>query len=123
MSDDDRERRRAPRFGVEMRVAVRHLGRPDETFEETMRNLSLGGVFIDTSVGLRPGTPVGLDVQVDGDMLSVEGEVVRVEWEAERAGSGSGRRSRGVAIEFRPGQEAVIADLVERARRGSEEEA
>lgn len=114
---DESERRQAPRFAVELRVAVRHLGRPDETHEETIRNISSGGVFIDTSVGLPPGTPVGLDVVLDEDTVPVEGEVVRVEWEAERGSEGP---SRGIAIAFRPGQDAVIERLVAKVRRAME---
>ena len=117
MPSDERERRHAPRLPVELDVSVRDLGRPEESREAVLRNIGVGGVFIETSVGLPLGTAVQLDVEVDGEKVSVEGQVIRVEWQSGRSGASAERRVRGLAVEFRPGQSTVKTLLarVERA--------
>lgn len=120
MAQEERERRRSPRWTVELAVAFRHLGRPDESHEDVVRNLSEGGVFIETSVGLPLGTPLAIEVALEDppgrDVVTVEGEVVRVEWQVGRTGSTEERTARGLAVAFVPGQERVVNRLLARAR-------
>ena len=115
------ERRRAPRLPVELSVAFRDLGRPEESHADLVRNISAGGVFIETSVGLPVGTAVAVGIQLDprGRSIELEGEVVRVEWQSGTTGSRSERRVQGLAVLFRPGQPAVVT-LLERCRAAPE---
>lgn len=109
MTSAERERRRSRRFRVELSVAFRHLGRPEETFAELARDISEGGVFIETSVGLPVGTPVAVEVLgvPGGRPVTVDGEVVRVEWNAGNTGSTVENGDRGLAVEFRSGQDGL----------------
>lgn len=111
MTAEGRERRRTRRFQVELSVAFRHLGRPEENFAELARNISEGGVFIETSVGLPIGTPLALEILgvPGGRPITIEGEVVRVEWNAGNTGSTIENGERGLAVEFRPGQDGLRA--------------
>lgn len=117
MPVEERERRRSARQLVELSVHFRHLGRPEETYEDIARNISMGGVFIETSVGLPLGTPLWAEISFEGDTppVTVEGEVVRVEEQAVTCAKGE-PPVRGLAVEFRPGQPALEA-LMARIKR------
>ncbi len=99
---DDVERRTSPRLPVELHVEFRHLGRPNETFADISRNLSSGGVFIDTTVALELGTIVTLEIAPGPGVrpIRMQGEVVRVEEEPVTTGSKVTTRTRGMALRF-----------------------
>lgn len=96
------ERRHSPRLPVEMRVQFRHLRRPQESFAEVARNVSSGGLYIESTVGLEPGTQVDLEIlpgpRVKG--IKVKAEVVRIEEEIGETGSRSDGRARGMGLRF-----------------------
>ncbi|MCB9653551.1 MAG: PilZ domain-containing protein [Deltaproteobacteria bacterium] len=96
------ERRRAPRFPVELHVEFRHLGRPAETYAEITRNLSSGGVFLESTVTLPVGTVVELEIAPGSNIRSIKlrAEVVRVEEEPATTGSRVTARIRGMALRF-----------------------
>ncbi|MBK8010364.1 MAG: PilZ domain-containing protein [Deltaproteobacteria bacterium] len=96
------ERRRAPRFPVELHVEFRHLGRPAETYAEITRNLSAGGVFLESTVTLPVGTVVELEIAPGSNIRSIKlrAEVVRVEEETVTTGSRVTARVRGMALSF-----------------------
>ena len=111
------ERRRAARMPVELHIEFRHLGRPKETFADLSRNLSAGGVFIDTTVGLELGTEVALEVSPGPGTraIKVRAEVVRVEEERVGTGSKVTSRTRGMALTFiepDPGEMSRLMTLV-----------
>jgi len=96
------ERRRSPRVLAELRVEFRHLGRPSETYEHLTRDLSQGGVFIQTTVGLELATPVALEIAPGRGAapICLRAEVVRVEEEPAAPGSRTTNRTRGMALRF-----------------------
>ncbi len=102
MSQPSSERRRAPRLPVEMHVEFRHLGRPHESFADIARNMSAGGVFIDSSVGLSLNTEVQLEIAPGPGSrpIKLQAQVVRVEEEAVGTGSKVTTRTRGMALRF-----------------------
>jgi uncharacterized protein (TIGR02266 family) len=96
------ERRKSPRLPVELHVEFRHLGRPTETYADISRNLSTGGVFLDTTVGLELGTEVDLEIAPGPGVrpIKMRAEVVRVEEEPVTTGSKVTTRTRGMALRF-----------------------
>lgn len=96
------ERRKSPRLPVELHVEFRHLGRPSETYGDICRNLSAGGVFLDTTVGLELGTEVALEIAPGPGMrpIKMRAEVIRVEEEPVTTGSKVTTRTRGMALRF-----------------------
>ncbi|MCC7381965.1 MAG: PilZ domain-containing protein [Deltaproteobacteria bacterium] len=96
------ERRQAPRYSVELKVEFRHLGRPQDTFADLTRDISAGGIFVDTTVGLPLGTEVALEITPSGDVtpIRVRAEVVRVEEQPGQTGSKATTRTRGMALKF-----------------------
>ncbi len=111
------ERRRAQPMPVELHVEFRHLGRPQESFADLSRNLSAGGVFIDTTVGLETGTKVELEVSPGPGTraVKVKAEVIRVEEERVGTGSKITSRTRGMALTFvdpDPGEMSRLMTLV-----------
>jgi uncharacterized protein (TIGR02266 family) len=101
MSGQD-DRRSSARIPAELRVEFRHLGRPHESFSDISRDISNGGIFIDTSVGLEVGTEVSLDISPGPSALPIrlQAEVVRVEEELPASGSSVTVRVRGMALRF-----------------------
>lgn len=87
---------------MELPVEFRHLGRPNETYGEMCRNLSAGGVFLDTTVGLELGTEVDLEVAPGAGVrpIRMRAEVVRIEEEPVTTGSRVTSRTRGMALRF-----------------------
>ena len=118
MTSDECERRDSERLLVELNVSFCDLGRPEESFEDVARNLSEGGVFIETSVGLPLGTPLQLEVRFGPGKPSVvvNGEVIRVEAEMGVTGSTQERRVVGLAIHFQPGQTKAVERLIRQAQ-------
>ena len=96
------ERRRAERLAVELRVELKHLGRPQEGAAELTRDISSGGVFVDTSVALSPQTEVTLEVSSgNGEPpLMLRAVVVRVEAQPAQTGSRSTVQTRGMGLRF-----------------------
>src|SRR4051794_26812624 len=102
MTSDRDERRQAPRLPVEIRVEFKHLGRPQDSFAELSRDISSGGCFVKTSVGLELGTELALEI-VRGpgaQPISMRAEVVRVEEEPGETGSKATTRTKGMALRF-----------------------
>ncbi len=85
-----------------MRVQFRHLKRPEETFAETALDVSRGGVFIQSTVGLEVGTLVALDVRPGPGArpIHIKAEVVRVEEVPAETGSRQVGRTRGMGLRF-----------------------
>lgn len=96
------ERRRSTRLPVEMRVQFRHLRRSQETFAEVAKNVSLGGLYVESTVGFEPGTRVELEILPGPGArgIRVAAEVVRVEEEQAETGSRTDGRSRGMGLRF-----------------------
>lgn len=113
------ERRRAVRVPAELRIEFKHLGRPSETYADLTRNLSAGGVFVDTSVGLQTGVELALEITLgSGDKpIRMRAEVVRVEEESGETGSDVAVRTRGMALRFVQPDEAELDRLIDLARR------
>lgn len=116
------ERRKAPRVAAECRVEFKDLGRPTDTYADLSRDLSTGGVFIETSVGLEVGTEVALEITPGGGVPPIRllGIVARVEAQPAQSGSKETRRTRGMALRFTSGELGELerlVSLVERARR------
>lgn len=101
-----------------MRVEFRHLKRPEETFAETVRDVSEGGLFIATTVGLEPGTLVSLDIRPGPGArpIHIKAEVVRVEEGESETGSRQAGRTRGMGLRFvavEPGEVDRLAALAQ----------
>ena len=108
---------------VELHVEFRHLGRPQDSFNDLSRNLSAGGVFIDTTVGLELGTEVALEVSPGPGTraIKVRAEVVRVEEERVGTGSKVTSRTRGMSLTFLdpdPGEMSRLLSLVRHLSTG-----
>lgn len=114
MTGNGAERRRAPRLRVELHVEFRHLGRPNETYADICRNLSTGGVFLDTTVGLELGTEVDLEIAPGPGVrpIKMRAEVVRVEEEPVSTGSKVTTRTRGMALRFVDAESNEITRLL-----------
>ncbi len=102
MQPDGGDRRKSPRLPVELHVEFRHLGRPSETYAEISRNLSTGGVFLETTVALELGTEVSLEIAPGPGTRAIRmrAEVIRVEEEPVSTGSKVTTRTRGMALRF-----------------------
>lgn len=89
-----KERRKHPRVSVAVEVDVKsehnfYVGRT--------RDISLGGLFLEMTVGIEIGARVGLDLSLDGRKFKLEGEVV---WTlANEDGQTAGVGLRFVALE------------------------
>jgi len=96
------ERRRAERYDVDLRVEFRHLGRPEDTYADITRDISAGGIFVDTTVGLEVGTEVALEITPGptSTPIQVRAQVVRVEEQSGETGSKATARTRGMALRF-----------------------
>ena len=116
-------RRRSLRVSAELRVEFRHLGRPSESVAQLTRNLSAGGVFVDTTVALELGTLLALDIAPGrgSKTISLKAEVVRVEEDRTSAGSKVTTRVRGMGLRFvqsDPGEMKRLLALAAALRRG-----
>ena len=122
MHDGD-DRRRAPRLPVELHVEFRHLGRPAETYAEVARNLSAGGAFIDTSVGLPVGTEVALEITPGrgAKPIRMRAEVMRVEEEVVSTGSRVTARVRGMGLRFLDSEPSEVARLLSLSKQMTSE--
>jgi hypothetical protein len=96
------ERRQAPRFPVELRIEFKHLGRPLDSFQDLSKDISAGGVFVKTSVGLELGTELSLEIAPGPGAAPIlmRAEVVRVEEEPGATGSKATTRTKGMALKF-----------------------
>lgn len=122
----DDERRRSPRVPAELRLEFKHLGRPNETFEDLTRDLSEGGVFVATTVGLELGVELALEIAPGPGAapIRMRAEVVRVEEEPVSTGSKVTTRARGMALRFKhadPAELARLLELTERMQREAKE--
>ncbi len=100
--EESSERREAQRIPAELRVEFRHLGRPKAPTGELSRDISSGGLFVATSVGLPLGTRVELEISPgpSAKPIRVRAEVVRVEEEPGVTGSRATMRTKGMALRF-----------------------
>ena len=101
-----------------MRVEFRHLKRPEETFAETVRDVSDGGLFVATTVGLEPGTLVSLDIRPGPGVrpIHIKAEVVRVEESWGETGSRQEGRTRGMGLRFVASEPGEVERLSALAR-------
>ena len=113
------ERRRSPRLPVELHVEFRHLGRPSEGYADISKNLSAGGVFIDTTVALELGTEVDLEIAPGPGIrpIRMRAEVVRVEEEPVTTGSKVTAPTRGMALRFTDSDPEELDRLLTLARQ------
>jgi uncharacterized protein (TIGR02266 family) len=113
------ERRQFSRLPAELRVEFRHLGKPRETYRELTQNLSEGGVFVETSVGLSVGTALALEISPGpgAPPIRLHAEVVRVEEEPGETGSRTTQRCRGMGLRFVDPTAAELSRLVDIAKR------
>ena len=111
----DEDRRRAVRVPAELRVEFKHLGRPTDSYAELTKNLSAGGVFVDTTVGLELGTEVALEIAPGpgAQPIRMRAEVVRVEEEQVSTGSKVTSRARGMALQFLNSDARELERLIE----------
>lgn len=125
------ERRAHPRLVAELRVRMRDLGDPRAADDSLTRDISRGGLFLSTTVGLPVGTLVDLEIDVgptvrplrfgsvevpvsslaSPDLLRFRAEVVRVESEA----PGPSGRVRGMGLRFIDPDPDAVQRLVEQA--------
>lgn len=110
------ERRQSPRFAVDLRVEFRHLGRPQDSYADVARDISAGGLFVDTTVALEIGTELALEVTPGpaSAPINFRAVVVRVEEQAGETGSKATTRTRGMALRFvdSPDRNPELARLV-----------
>jgi uncharacterized protein (TIGR02266 family) len=85
-----KERRQHPRLSIAVEV---DFGSEHNFYSAKTRDISVGGLFIDTDVALPLGTLVKLDLKFLQKRLSVEAEVTWVLL-------GEGDRSTGVGVRF-----------------------
>lgn len=115
------ERRQSPRFEVDLRVEFRHLGRPQDTYGDIVRDISAGGIFVDTTVGLEIGTELAMEITpgVSSPPIHFRAVVVRVEEQAGETGSRATTRTRGMALRFvdTPDKNPDLARLVSLAQQ------
>ena len=89
---DQRRRRRRPLI-VEV-----HVSDEDAVYLYTARNVSAGGMFIDTPVPLPPGTPLRLEFKLPGGPgIQATGEV---RWNTDVAAAGTRARHPGMGVGF-----------------------
>lgn len=102
MGSSHQERRQSARIPVELRIEARHLGRPEDTFAEITQDISAGGVFVATTVGLELGTELALEITPGGGAPAIllRAEVVRIEEQPGETGSRATSRTRGMALRF-----------------------
>jgi hypothetical protein len=121
MGQGQEERRRAVRYAVELRVEFKHLGRPLDTYADITRDISEGGVFVDSTVGLEVGTEVALEISPSPGTppIRMHAEVVRVEEEPGQTGSKATSRARGMALRFKETDAATgeLARLINLAKQ------
>lgn len=99
---DATDRRRSPRIPVQLRIEWKDLGRPKESYTEISRDISEGGLFVATTVGVEQGSLLELEITPGGGSapIRVRAEVIRVEEEPARTGSKTTARIRGMALRF-----------------------
>ncbi len=124
MTQGGSERRQSPRIPVELHVEFRHLGRPSETFAELSKDISAGGVFLDTTVGLTLGTEVAMEISPGPGVrpIKLRAKVVRVEEEPPTTGSRVTARVQGMGLMFLDSDPGEVSRLVSLAKQLSAEE-
>lgn len=120
---------------AELRVRMRDLGDPRAPEESLTRDLSRGGLFLTTTVGLPIGTLLNVEIDIGrparplkfGDfevplklkqakeILRFRAEVVRVESEAPAPGSRFTGRVRGMGLRFIDPDPKSLRRLVDQA--------
>ncbi len=124
MTQGGDERRQSPRIPVELHVEFRHLGRPSETFAELSKDISAGGVFLDTTVGLTLGTEVAMEISPGPGVrpIKLRAKVVRIEVEPPTTGSTVTARVQGMGLMFLNSDPGEVSRLVSLAKQLSAEE-
>lgn len=119
-STESDERRTGPRVLARMSVLLRDLSFPEETFEEETRDISEGGVFIETAVELALGTPLQIEVRFNNMFAPqvFDGEIIRIETTMEHEGPQGRRLVEGFAVRFRAGQSRAVKRWLDRAQKG-----
>lgn len=91
-----RDVRSAPRFVSSRRVKVRARDRQDLR-DLWMRDISKGGLFVETSLALEPGTPIEVQLETPAGTVQLDGVVVHILTQ-EMAASFGGQP--GVGVQF-----------------------
>jgi len=113
------DRRRWPRIALGLRIVFRFDQSGDLMHHSTIRDVSLGGVFIVTEKIRPKGTPVRLLLEFhDGAVFRAEGQVVRVVPPQMAAMKGI---EAGIGVEFTR-VEPRSRELLEEALAAHEEE-
>lgn len=115
------DRRRSPRIPAELRVELQHLGRPDDSPAELTRNLSAGGVFVDTSVVLPIGTEVAIEIMPGKgtDPVRLRTVVARIEYADAEPASDCAAQVRGMGLRFIGAEPGEIRRLIALADGGA----
>ena len=118
----EKERRRFQRIDAELRVELRHLGRSGESFADVTRDVSEGGLFVETSVALEVGTIVSVEIlpTKGAQPIRLDAEVVRVEEEAGAKHSKKIKRVQGMALKFVNREQDEVTRLMDLTRRVGE---
>jgi uncharacterized protein (TIGR02266 family) len=102
---DPKDRRRFPRFEVSVDVDI---SSGSNFYAGRARDISLGGLFIQADVGLRPGTEIQVQLTVLHTRLAIPAEVVWVLVDAQGMTSGVGVRFLSVTPMARKKIEAFM---------------
>lgn len=102
MDGGQQERRQSTRIPVELHIEFRHLGRPEDTYADITRDISSGGVFVGTTVGVDVGTELDLEISPGPGAapIKLRAQVVRIEEQPGQTGSRATSRTRGMALQF-----------------------
>ena len=112
------ENRRAPRVAIGLGVRIAY-GSTSEFIDRHTVNISQGGIFVRTRDPQPPGTPVHLDISLQGGARVIRGTGVVV-WTGAPSGPGEPRREPGMGIRFdnlEPASRAAVDAIV--AEQGS----
>ncbi len=111
--EDASNRRRADRAGVTVRIDYATI---DEIFSEFTRDISEGGVFIETDKPHQLGTEVSMQFHLSGgrEVLQTLGRVVRV-----RTGSEASPPGMGIEFDELSSEDRSKIDRIVRALRAS----
>ena len=72
-SGPQKERRRHPRLNVQIWAVEKN---DDSRYFHLLTNLSMGGFFIEKKLPFQAGSVVNLELELDGEILSLKGKIV-----------------------------------------------